>query len=74
MDLEGFELAGPDGIFYPAKARVLNNKPQIKVFSDKVSEPVAVRYGIRNWSEATLFNCWGIPVSPFRSDNYEMVD
>ena len=74
MDLEGFELAGPDGIFHPAKARVINNKPQIKVFSEEVTEPAAVRYGIRNWSEAVLFNCWGIPVSPFRSDNYEMVD
>ena len=71
-DVDGFELAGEDGIFYPAKGIVLwNNPKKVLVYKcPQVQKPVAVRYGMKNWSEATLFNCSGIPISPFRSDNY----
>lgn len=70
MDIEGFELAGEDKVFYPATARIQGNRQIIAVSCPQVKEPVAVRYGIKNWSEATLFNCFGIPASPFRSDNW----
>ena len=71
-DLDGFELAGEDKVFYPAKGRLLGGKRnQIKVYQcPEVPNPVAVRYGMKNWSEATLFNCFGIPATPFRSDNW----
>lgn len=71
MALPGFELAGEDKVFHPATARVVGDKSVIEVTSPEVKAPVAVRYGMRNWSEATLFNCSGIPASPFRSDNWE---
>jgi sialate O-acetylesterase len=71
MQLEGFELAGADKVFYPAKASVTKNRKIIKVECPEVTDPVAVRYGMKNWSEATLFNCFGIPVSPFRSDDWK---
>jgi sialate O-acetylesterase len=32
--------------------------------------PVAVRYAFRNWADGDLF-CDGLPVSSFRSDNWE---
>ena len=72
MDIEGFELAGEDQVFYPAKARIIGGEcKQIKVYQcPQVPKPVAVRYGMRNWSEATLFNNFGIPVTPFRSDDW----
>lgn len=70
IELEGFELAGEDKVFHPATAKVQNDKKSIKVTSPNVSNPVAVRYGIKNWSKATLFNNFGIPASPFRSDNW----
>lgn len=72
-ELKGFELAGEDKVFHPATAQVIINmeRNQIRVTSPYVTNPVAVRYGMRNWSEATLFNTYGIPVSPFRSDNWE---
>lgn len=72
-DLDGFELAGEDGVFYPAKARLLGgDRKKIKVYQcPEVPNPVAVRYGMKNWSEATLFNCFGIPASPFRSDDWK---
>ena len=68
--IESFELAGEDKVFYPATAMVQNYKKSIKVTYPDVSNPVAVRYGMKNWSTATLFNNFGIPASPFRSDNW----
>ena len=70
LKLEGFELAGEDKVFYPATAMVQNDKKSIKVTSAEVTNPIAVRYGMKNWSKATLFNNFGIPASPFRSDNW----
>jgi sialate O-acetylesterase len=70
LDLGNFELAGEDKVFYPATARVQGNRRSVKVVSPNVSAPVAVRYAMKNWSEATLFNNFGIPASPFRSDNW----
>ena len=70
-DLPGFELAGEDHVFHPATARVLGDRSLIEVTSPEVEAPVAVRYGMRNCSEATLFNCSGIPASPFRTDSWE---
>lgn len=71
MELEGFEVAGEDKVFHPAKAMVRKDCKSIRVYCPEVSDPVAVRYGMKNWSEATLYNCFGIPASPFRSDNWE---
>ena len=69
-DLSGFELAGEDKVFYPAVARVDKDCKSVTVTSPQVAKPIAVRYAMRNWSEATLFNSFGIPVSPFRSDDW----
>ena len=71
QELEGFELAGEDGVFYPATARVQNDKKVLRVKCPEVNNPVAVRYGMKNWSVATVFNCYGIPVSPFRTDDWK---
>lgn len=70
LELGGFELAGEDKVFHPATARVRGDKKSIKVTSEHVQNPIAVRYAMRNWSEATLFNNFGIPASPFRSDDW----
>ncbi len=71
LDIEGFELAGADGVFYPATARVISKQVNtIKVTSPAVTSPKYVRYGLVNTSKATLFNCFGIPVSPFRNDTF----
>ena len=72
MDLDGFELAGADKVFYPAKARVHStDRNIIRVWCPEVPNPKAVRYGMHNWSVATFFNCYGIPVSPFRTDDWK---
>ena len=72
QDLDGFELAGEDGVFYPAKAVVLYGgewkSKSIKVYQcPEVTKPVAVRYAWSRWCPSTLYNCSGIPVTPFNS-------
>lgn len=65
----GFEIAGADRIFHPAVAEAYENN--IIVSSPEVSEPVAVRYCFRNWGEGSLFNSSGIPLLPFRTDDWD---
>jgi sialate O-acetylesterase len=67
--LNGFEVAGEDQIFYPAKTEL--NKYSVMVWSDKVPKPIAVRYAWeRSPIGANLFNREGLPASPFRTDNW----
>lgn len=63
-----FKLAGEDQVFYPAKAWISRSKVMVK--SDKVPNPVAVRYAFENDSEGDLFSTDGLPVSSFRSDDW----
>ena len=69
---ENFEIAGTDMVFYPANAVMTSpyHKDQkIRVFSKKVTKPVAARYGYKNCVNPTLFGRNGLPVSSFRTDN-----
>lgn len=63
-----FEIAGEDKVFYPAEAKVIPTG--IKVKSDKVKKPVAVRYGFKDWFIGELYNTEGLPASSFRTDNW----
>lgn len=63
-----FEVAGEDRVFHPAKAWIERSKVYVK--SDKVKNPVAVRYAFKDWADGDLF-CDGLPVSSFRSDNWD---
>ncbi len=67
--LEGFEIAGDDKVFYPAKAKIIKGK-KVFVQSDKVVNPVAVRYAWRNWVVGTLYDTNLLPASSFRTDNW----
>ena len=62
--LKGFEIAGKDGVFYPAEARITNRK-LVEVWNDGVKEPEVVRYCYKNYIEGTLFGVNGMPVSSF---------
>ena len=68
-ELEGFEIAGEDKIFYSANAQI-NGDRSVSVWSEIVKDPVAVRYAFDNCSEASLFNTEGLPASSFRTDNW----
>ena len=70
--LEGFEMAGKDRVFHPARAVVNGkNRSTVTVQCDRVPEPVAVRYAFRNYMVANLANSLGFPAFPFRTDNWE---
>ena len=60
-----FELAGSDGVFYPAKASISESK--IIVTSDKVKKATQVRYAWADDCVPNLFNGAGLPASPFKT-------
>lgn len=68
--LEGFELAGNDRKFYKAEAYVSKERI-VEVKCDSVKNPVAVRYGFHNVAPASVYNTYGIPASPFRTDDWD---
>lgn len=70
--IEGFEIAGDDKVFQPAEARLNKDRSVIEVWSEDVPEPVAVRYCFRNWCVGGLFNNFGIPAAPFRTDDWDL--
>ncbi len=67
---EGFEIAGEDRVFYPATASIVD-RTNVMVKSDRVTNPVAVRYAWRNWVVGTLFDTNLLPASSFRTDKWE---
>lgn len=68
--LKGFEIAGEDKVFRPAKAEIETKSCRLAVSSPDVAKPVAVRYAFKNYAEPSLFGLDGIPVPPFRTDNW----
>tara|TARA_B100000575_G_C23142376_1_gene665235 strand:+ start:3590 stop:5641 length:2052 start_codon:yes stop_codon:yes gene_type:complete len=64
--LDGFEIAGSDSFYYPAKAKIVGDK--VRVYSKKVKNPKTVRYGWQNYFDATLFNKEGLPASSFQTN------
>lgn len=69
QELDSFELAGEDRIFRPAKG-VITDTRTVVVTSPDVKAPVAIRYCWRNWTVGTMFNDYGFPALPFRSDDW----
>ena len=68
--LSGFEIAGEDKVFYPAEAKIVNRR-RVRVESDKVTSPVAVRYAWDNWVVGTLYDTNLLPASSFRTDDWD---
>ena len=64
--VKGFVIAGRDKKFEWAEAQI--DGTAILVRSDKVREPVSVRYAWANNPPVNLYNADGLPVSPFRTD------
>ena len=64
-----FTIAGADKKFYNAKAQIQNN--EIIVTSDKVINPLAVRYAWSNNPDCNTVNAKGFPMIPFRTDKWK---
>lgn len=72
---KGFEIAGEDKKFYEAEAQFSFWDNKIKVWSNMVENPVAVRYAFKNWCpEANVVTTQGQPLLPFRTDNWQVLD
>ncbi|MCI1778814.1 MAG: sialate O-acetylesterase [Bacteroidales bacterium] len=67
--IKNFQIAGADKIFYSADAVILSDGV-IKVSSAEVSNPVSVRYCFTNDALPDLFDVNGLPLIPFRTDNW----
>jgi sialate O-acetylesterase len=61
--LVGFEVAGADGKWKPADAKI--DGDDVVVSSADVPAPVAVRYDWAAYPEGNLYNKEGLPASPF---------
>ena len=73
-ELEGFEIAGADKKFYPAKAKIVGRTNTVEVWSEEIAQPVAVRYAFRNYvGNITLRNTFGLSAFPFRTDTWDDV-
>ncbi|MCW3806876.1 sialate O-acetylesterase [Plebeiibacterium marinum] len=68
--LKAFAIAGADKKFHWAKGKLLDDNKVI-IYSDKVADPVAVRFGwADNPDDLNLFNSEGLPAVPFRTDDW----
>jgi sialate O-acetylesterase len=68
-EARGFAIAGEDKTFVWAQAKILKDG-RIEIISNEVADPVAVRYG---WAEnpvVNMFNNAGLPLTPFRTDEW----
>jgi len=61
-------IAGHDRQFYRADAKVEGNT--LIVSAGEVRTPVAVRFGFTDVAMPNLFSTTGLPVSPFRTDDW----
>ena len=65
--VQGFEIAGDDGRFVAATARI--DGQTVLAANPSVAEPKYVRFGWANAPRVNLFNSDGLPASPFTSED-----
>jgi len=74
--IKGFEIAGENKVFYPAIASHFWQPgggywdEAIILTSPEVKKPVAVRYCFKNFQIGNVKNGAGLPLFPFRTDNW----
>lgn len=69
-DLPGFTICGTDNKWHVGRAWTQDGK--VIVTSNKVKNPVAVRYGWADNPTCTLRTKGNFPVTPFRTDNWKV--
>jgi len=66
MEIEGLEVAGSEGIFYPVSYAYFEWEPKVlRVRSEFVPDPCEVRYGWGDFNPGNLKSTEGLPVAPF---------
>ena len=69
-NITGFFIAGADKVFHPAQAKIDRNT--IVLWSKGVTQPTAVRYAFSNTAVGNIFSKTGLPLAPFRTDDWEV--
>ena len=65
-NLSGFAIAGEDGKYVWAEAKISND--EVIVWSHEIEKPLHVRYAwADNPDTANLYNTQGLPASPFQT-------
>ena len=67
-EIVGFKLAGADGKYFDATATIVGT--QIVVTSNKVDNPVYIKYGFSKSPFLNIYNRDGYLMSPFRTDEF----
>jgi len=70
QSLREFTICGADHNFVAAEAKIVGDT--VVVSNADVSEPAAVRYAWKNDPIVNLFGKNGLPVGPFRTDDFEL--
>ena len=68
-NIEAFEIAGDDGVFYPADA-VITGTDVITLSSPNVAAPEMARYAWGKSPDVNLVNSGDLPACPFRTYTY----
>ena len=64
----GFEIAGADGAYVDAGARILpsdGERVTVRVEASQIDSPTAARYAWKSWGPAPLFNGANLPALPY---------
>ena len=71
-EVKGFVVCGEDKKWTWAEAKIVG-KDKLEVSAKTVAKPVAVRYAWSDNPVCNLYSTDGLPVTPFRSDSFEML-
>jgi sialate O-acetylesterase len=67
-NISGFYISGEKEEWLPAGAKI--DKDKIIVWNKDLKQPVHVRYGFSNTLIGNVFSKEGLPLVPFRTDNW----
>jgi sialate O-acetylesterase len=65
-----FYIAGDDKTFLPADVKIEND--HVILSNKQIKTPVAVRFSFSNTGIGNIFSKAGLPVNPFRTDDWEV--
>ncbi len=71
-EVKGFVVCGEDKKWAWAEAKI-TGKDTVEVIAKDVAKPVAVRYAWADNPVCNLYSIDGLPVTPFRSDDFVMI-
>lgn len=71
-EILGFAVAGADKRYFWAQARLVD-KDTVQVWATNVAKPVSLRYGWADRPWINLYSSAGLPVTPFRTDEFPLI-